>query len=383
MLNLRGMRGKQLWQRVRATNLLAEENRAARLRKKHTNIGVGVVLDLVFAIVIPGGVGCLVAFSAVMVIEHADGSSEWITDNIYSPQVTSALGTLIAFLVALRLGSNLTRNAALINHFGNLCGACVNMAIWSRCLVSDASLNYHNYVDIRGKKYKQTDVGLILASVPYVVKFTYRGVKVEHTKLPLAVDDTLRGRMGQLTEDEENSGLASVSPFIALVMMLGEHFDSMEAEKKIKPAELGALLGHLNALTSEEGAIGGMSEYSPPSILDILLYIVFIMYYILLIFSDLGPSAQWNSLWIVAVLIVANFGVFVVSNKYSNPFRVRRGRSTQKAFISLGAQETERAIEGIFSRSGRISDFAQKDYPIMTTPETQLDKLRRSFSRGV
>ena len=362
-------------------NLPAEENRAARLRKKHTNVGVGIVLDLVFAIVIPGGIGCLVAFSAVMIIEHVDGSSEWITDNIYSPQVTSALGTLIAFLVALRLGSNLTRNAALINHFGNLCGACVNMAIWSRSLVSDASLNYKNYVDIRGIEYKQTDVGLILASVPYVVKFTYRGVKILHTKLPLAADETLKSRMGQLIE--ENSGFASVSPFIALVMMLGEHFDSMEAEKKIKPAELGALLGHLNALTGEEGAIGGMSEYSPPMILDILLYIVFIMYYILLIFSDLGPSAQWNSLWIVAVLIVANFGVFVVSNRYSNPFRVRSGQSTQKAFISLGAQGTERAIEGIFSRSGRLSDMPPKDYPIMTTPETQLDKLRRSISRGV
>lgn len=378
MLNLTG---KQLWRRVAATNLPAEENRAARLRKKHTNVGVGVVLDLVFAIVIPGGIGCLVAFSAVMIIQEVDGSSEWITDNIYSPQVTSALGTLIAFLVALRLGSNLTRNAALINHFGNLCGACVNMAIWSRSLVSDASLNYKNYVDIRGIQYKQTDVGLILASVPYVVKFTYRGAKIDFTKLPLAHDDILKSRMGQLIE--ENSGVASVSPFIALVMMLGEHFDSMEAEKKIKPAELGALLGHLNALTGEEGAIGGMSEYSPPMILDILLYIVFIMYYILLIFSDLGPSAQWNSLWIVAVLIVANFGVFVVSNRYSNPFRVRSGQSTQKAFISLGAQGTERAIEGIFSRSGRISDFAQKDYPIMTTPETQFDKLKRSLSRGV
>lgn len=378
MLNLTG---KKLWRRVAAMNLPAEENRAERLRKKHTNVGVGIVLDLVFAIVIPGGIGCLVAFSAVMIIEHADGSSEWITDNIYSPQVTSALGTLIAFLVALRLGSNLTRNAALINHFGNLCGACVNMAIWSRSLVSDASLNYKTYVDIRGIEYKQTDVGLILASVPYVVKFTYRGVKVKHTKLPLAADDTLKSRMGQLIE--ENSGVASVSPFIALVMMLGEHFDSMEAEKKIKPAELGALLGHLNALTGEEGAIGGMSEYSPPMILDILLYIVFIMYYILLIFSDLGPSAKWNSLWIVAVLIVANFGVFVVSNRYSNPFTVRSGQSTQKAFISLGAQGTERAIEGIFSRSGRISDFAHRDYPIMTTPETKLDKLVRNFSRGV
>lgn len=378
MLNLTG---RQRWRRVAAMNLPAEENRAARLRKKHTNVGVGIVLDLVFAIVIPGGIGCLVAFSAVMIIEHVDGSSEWITDNIYSPQVTSALGTLIAFLVALRLGSNLTRNAALINHFGNLCGACVNMAIWSRSLVSDASLNYKNYVDIRGIEYKQTDVGLILASVPYVVKFTYRGVKILHTKLPLAADETLKSRMGQLIE--ENSGFASVSPFIALVMMLGEHFDSMEAEKKIKPAELGALLGHLNALTGEEGAIGGMSEYSPPMILDILLYIVFIMYYILLIFSDLGPSAQWNSLWIVAVLIVANFGVFVVSNRYSNPFRVRSGQSTQKAFISLGAQGTERAIEGIFSRSGRLSDMPPKDYPIMTTPETQLDKLRRSISRGV
>ena len=376
------------WNRLRQTapkNLRAEliaKFRHERLRKKSFNICAGLVLDLAWAVILPSVIGIALAVTAVLILKNVDGSGAWITDNIYSPQVTAALGTLIAFLVALRLGSNLTRNANLINHFGNLCGACVNMAVWSRCLVTSADFAFNTYLDHRGQQYRQTELGLLLASVPYVVKFHYRGKKIDVSKLPLAVEDKLLGRIQELTNPRD--GLVPVGHFLALVMMLGEMFDNFEAKSQIKPAELSALLGHLNALTGQEGAIGGMSEYAPPMILDILLYVVFLMYYVLMIFSDLGPNAEWNSLWIVAVLIVANFGVFSVSNRYSNPFHIRSGRSTQRSFISEGAQGTEKAIEGVFTRPGRLSDIVNPNVPI-TMPDSRgsLSKLLRMNSNGL
>ena len=90
--------------------------------------------------------GAGMAAIAQLILINVDGSAEWIQQNIYSDQVLSSLGTMIVFLVTLRLGSNLTRNGAIIGHFGNLCGACVNLAIWSRSLVTSGKLDVFNAI---------------------------------------------------------------------------------------------------------------------------------------------------------------------------------------------------------------------------------------------
>lgn len=320
----------------------------ARLADTRARRANAYVLDFFLAVGIPAGVGVALAASAVAVLKNVPGAQPWIAENVYSEQVTSALGTMVAFLVTSQLGANLSRNAALIGHFGNLSGACLNMAIWARSLVTSGELAYVTLPDGSGHFLTTTEVGLILSTVPYVVKYENRGVKVDFDDLPIGGSPALLQRVKQLTT--RTDGLATVGGFTALVMILAERFDDYEADGLIKPAELGLFYSQLNALTAEEGSIGGAASYAPPFILSVLLYGVFLIYYGLLVISDLGPTNEWNATWIVGVLITANYGIFSISQRYSNPFKVRTSNSTQRPLVSATCRETERAIEGVFSR---------------------------------
>jgi len=65
----------------------------------------------------------------------------------------------------------------------------------------------------------------------------------------------------------------------------------------------------------------------------------------------------------VAVLVIANFGLFQVSQRYANPFDIRRARSTQKPLITDATRGTEQAIDAIFARKRSI--------PVPVSAETQ------------
>lgn len=363
-----GMRRKWSLVRQKSVRDLTTMHRRLRLKKKPSQFCKGFWIDVALAVVVPSTLGIVFTLVSVLIIQYVDGSAEWVSENLYSPQVTTTLGTFLSFLVALRLEHNLKRNADLINHFNDLCGACVNMAVWSRSLVSSGKLTYLTLDEdaTTTRTYQQTDVGLILASVPYIVKFTYRKIEIRHDELPIGSNAVLLGRMRELVNPKDD--LVAVSPFLASVMMLGELFDGFEDQRLIKAPELSSLLVQLNALTAHEGAIAGSSSYQPPFLLDGLLYVVFVLYYALMIFVEITPSTEWQSLWIVAVLIVANFGVFSISNRYANPFLVRTGRTTQKTFISDAARQAERAIEGVFARRTRIADMTNLDTTFAPLP---------------
>lgn len=334
-------------------NTPAAYYRAGRLRVKHPNLCQGYFIDICVAIILPSLLGAAIAATSVAVLKNVDGAELWIVENLYSGQVLSSLGTMIVFLVTLRLGDNLARNGKIVGHFGNLTGTCVNMAIWTRSLVSGGNLDYVNYPSGNGGTYKTTEIGLILASIPYVVKYHYREVKVHFEMLPIAASPAILARATELITSKDN--YVAVGPFLAMVMVLAERFDDLESEGKIKPPELVTIFAQLNALTGEEGSIGGTQGYALPGILTFLLYLIFALYYFLLILSDLGPTNEWQSLWIVGILITTNFGLFSVSNRYANPFTVSVKNSTQVPLISDAARGCEVAIDGVFGKRGRIA----------------------------
>jgi hypothetical protein len=344
------MQGQQLL----LENTPAAYYRAGRLRVKQANLCWGYTLDLFTGVIFPAAIGAGMAAIAQLVLINIDGSAEWIQQNIYSEQVLSALGTMIVFLVTMRLGTNLSRNGAIIGHFGNLCGACVNLAIWSRSLVTSGKLEVLMYPNGNGSTYRTTEIGLVLASIPYAIKYTYRNIDVKLDQLPVGASPALLQRTVQLTTSKDN--YVGVSPFLALVMVLGERFDDLEAAGQIKAPELGIVFAQLNALTGEEGSIGGIQGYAPPGVLNFLLYTIFALYYLLLILGDLGANNGWQSLWIVGVLIVTNFGIWQISEKYANPFTVSVKTSTQTPLISDSARGTEVAIDGVFGRKRLVGD---------------------------
>lgn len=323
--------------------------RAGRLRVKPSNYCWAYTLDLVSGVIFPALLGVGLAAVCVAVVENVDGAAEWVQKNVYAEQVVSTLGTMLVFLISLRLGSNLAKNSSTIGHFGNLCGVCVNLAIWSRSLVNSDSISVMLYPAPKGKTYRSTEVGIILASIPYVVKYTYRSEPVILEMLPIAGAPTLLIRAQALVE-------SGVAPFLAMVILLGQAFDTLESEGKIKPPELGLFYNQLNLLTGEEGSIGGIDGYSPPGVLNFLMYLLFLIYFTLLCLGDLALNNSWQSLWIVGVLVIGNLGLFQLSQRYSNPFDVSPSRSTQKPIITDAARGTEVAIDAIFGASRTNGD---------------------------
>ena len=337
--------------------------RKLRLQPKPVNVCWAYVMDLASGVLLPGVLGVILAAVCVSIIKNVDGAAEFVRDNVYAEQVVSSLGTMLVFLVSLRLGANLARNAGVIGQFGNLCGACVNLAIWARSLVTSGKLSINYYADIDGGQYRTTEIGLILASIPYIVKFQYRygasGVKLEH--LPVGADQNLLARARALTNPSDPNN--AVAPFLAMVVLLGQIFDDLEHAKQIGGPELGLVFNQLNALTGAEGAIGGIDGYSQPGVLTALMYLLFVLYFTLFTLGDIAINNSWQSLWIVAVLVIANFGLFQVSQRYANPFDIRRSRSTQKPLITDATRGTEQAFDAIFAR--------KRSVPSAVSAETQ------------
>jgi hypothetical protein len=276
-------------------------------------------------------------------------SSPFRTLAPFDEQVVSTLGTMLVFLISLRLGANLSRNAATIGHFGNLCGVCVNLAVWSRSLVNSDNVSVMMYPELKVTEqgtvsqgmYATTEIGLILASIPYVVKFTYRGEPIKLEGLPISGSPSLLARSNKLSS-------GGVTPFLVMVILLGQIFDQLEADGKIKPPELGLFYNQLSLLTGEEGSIGGIDGYDQPGVLNFLMYLLFFIYFALLSIGDLAINNSWQSLWIVGVLVIGNLGLFQLSRRYANPFDVSPTRSTQKPLITDAARGTEVAIDAIF-----------------------------------
>ena len=323
--------------------------RELRLRPKPTNLFRAYVFDLTIGVVVPALIGVAIAVVCVSLVQNVDGASDFIPEHIHAEQVTSSLGTMLAFLVSLRLGANMARNSTVIGQFGNLCGACINLAIWTRSLVTSGKIEVLSFPDTHSGTYLTTEIGLILASIPYVVKYKYRGVALHLEQLPLGASPHLLARAKALVDAPKAS--AKVAPFLAMVVLMGQFFDDLEALSQIKGPELTLVFNQLSTLTSAEGAIGGIDGYGQPGVLWVLMYTLFASYFVLVTLSDVAINNGWQSVWIVAVLTVTNLGLFQISQRYQNPFDIRRSKSTQKPLITNATIDTEKAIDAIFSRS--------------------------------
>lgn len=326
------------------------EYRAKRLRKAEPTSALAWLIDITWSTAFPGLFGVGIAALAVALLQ-IDAVDDWVKDNPISPQVINSLSTLVAFIVSLRLSQNLSDNASSINAFNDVCGSAINIAIWSRSLVSADQFQFVTLPDGKGGLYQTTRLGLILASVPFVVRYTFRGdLDIPLEELALGGDPTLLARANALTN--ARNGFTRVSPFTALLMMIGEYVHMLEDSGEIKPGELGALFKQIDALTAAEGKIASSVNFSYPRILRALLYTVFFTWLFLLSLTDIGPSSGWNSLWLVGLLSLASVGLYAMSNRYANPFMIRSKDSTQTPLVGIACREAEVAIDGIFAPHG-------------------------------
>lgn len=212
---------------------------------------------------------------------------------------------------------NLTENATSIEAFNDVCGSVINIAVWSRSLVSKGEFTYVKLPDgTRNGVYETTRFGLILASMAYVVKYTFRGMlDIPFEELPVGGDAKLLARANELTTSTD--GRATVSPFTALLMMIGEYIHNLEVRGEIQPSELVTLFKQIDALTQAEGKIASSVSFSYPRVLRVLLYSVFCAWLGLLSLTQIAPESGWHSLWLSGLLSLSSIGLYSMSNRYA------------------------------------------------------------------
>lgn len=165
---MRGVEAQLL--QVGKKTLTKAELKTARLRIKKADWFRGYALDLMVGVLFPSVLGACMAAIAVGILKNVDGSESWVLENIYSEQVLSSLGTMVVFLVTLRLGANLSRNGVIIGHFGSLCGACVNLAMTSRSLIRSGQLTKIKMQSDGDQGHHTVEIGLLLSSIPYTAR---------------------------------------------------------------------------------------------------------------------------------------------------------------------------------------------------------------------
>ncbi len=324
--------------------------RRKRLNKEENNWGQAVFRDLLFGAG-PWVVGtCLVALVLWVIHENVDSAPSTFK-KFDAPGAIGAISTFSAFLLVSKIQANLQCNRTIIAEFGNLTGSLINLALWvkSQMVGGKRAVETLDLPDGSGGCYKTNKIGMTLASVPYALKYVGRGVDIIPEGLPLGQDVNLVNKYKEYTAKGQMGSAKGMTPFAALVLMIGEQIDQIQRSEK-KDSEYAVLFAQLNAVTAAEGAIGAAAGYNPPYILDGLLFIVFILYLGLALVSDLIPNNGANAIWIAAIVAFCTIAFFQISDRYWNPMALRSKSSGQEPLISNMCMSTEVAITAVFSR---------------------------------
>lgn len=324
--------------------------RRKRLNKEPNYWGQAVFLDLLLGAG-PWVVGtCVVALALWAIHENVDGAPSTYK-RFDAPVAIGAISTFSAFLLVSKIQANLACNSRIITEFSNLTGALINLALWVKSQMVDGkrAVETLDLPDGSGGCFQANRIGMTLASVPYAVKYVGRGVDIMPEGLPLGQDPNLVNKYKEYTAKGQVGAAGGMTPFVALVLMLGEQIDQIQRGEK-KDSEYAVLFAQLNAVTAAEGSIGAMSGYNPPYILDGLLFVVFILYLGLALVSDLIPNNGANAIWIASVVAFCTIVFFQISDRYWNPMALRSKRSGQEPLISNMCMSTEVAITAVFAR---------------------------------
>jgi len=329
--------------------------RRKRLNKERNHWGVAILLDLLWGAG-PWIVGVAAVASGLYVVhEHVDGAPA-VFLQCAAPAAIGVIGTFAAFLLVTKIQANLACNSTIVREFNNMTGSLINLALWVKSQVLSGKPFAAPLVlsDGNNNTYVSNQIGMTLASVPYIVKYSGRGVAIIPEGLPLGQNAELVLAFKGYTQANATGTTGRMTPFAAVVLMLGEQIDAIQRNEK-KDTEYAVLFAQLNAVTGAEGNIKASTGYDPPYILDALLYVVFALFLILTLVSDLIPNNGVNAIWIAPVLAFCTVVFFQISDRYWNPMALRSKRSGQRPLISQMCVATELAILAVFSRRPRAA----------------------------
>lgn len=332
--------------------------RRRRLQKESNNWVLAIVLDLLWG-VLPWVAGTAVATAVLFAIHENDADAQTIFPRLNAPVAIGTISTFSAFLLVSKIQANLTCNSRIIGEFGNLTGSLINLAIWVRSQrLTGYNLNTITPLSGFGQQYETyatNRLALVLASIPYIVKYNGRHVAVVPEWLPMGQDPkgTLVDVFKRLTC--KGNGTERMSDFAAAILMVSEQLDQLLAAKGTKDAEYAAVFAQLNAATAAEGTIGATAGYVAPYLLDAMNYIVFVLFMLLLVISDVIPTNDGNAIWIAPLVALCTAAFFQISDRYWNAMALRSKRCGQPPLVSKMCVATEVTIVDMFERHKHIS----------------------------
>jgi hypothetical protein len=292
--------------------------RAKRLNKPSNMWFVGMAMDLLLGAG-PWLLGVAIAASCLTAIYTEVSGADDTFALFNAPVAINAISTFASFLLVGKQSANLANNAKIIGEFGNLSGSLVNICLFLKSQISSGkTVEFITLSDGKGGFFQTTRVGLVCASIMYVVKYTGRGKKIIPAGLPLGQDNRLLASYNRYVSP--SNGSPGMSPFMACILMIGELVDEFQTGEKA--SEYAVLFGQINAVTGAEGTIGGTAGYGQPYLMKYLLYLLYSLYLLLLLMTELVPNNRWNSVWISVVLAFCTVCFYQISERYGKTTRV-------------------------------------------------------------
>lgn len=293
----------------------------------------------------------LAAAGLTAVIEFTDGTEQWLKDNLANQAAITALSSMLSFLVVSRIASNLAQNASVVGMFGGLCGSTTGLALNLRGLAKQ----------VRDESACTSKLGLVIASFPHATYYKAAGYSEnmqmfsDINNAPLPICDDPRGAYADFLKLKKATGLPV---FETLMLQATQYVQHIEATDNLKTPKVGTIMKGLNDIAGIEGNLSGTLGFKPARIIDIVLYALFVLYYLLLLIAELVPQSSWSSIWVSMIVVLSTAGLYGISARLKNPFLDRGGGQNQRAGVRAAVLATEQQVIAAMDSLASIKIFA-------------------------
>ena len=279
----------------------------------------------------------LAAAGLTAVIQYTDGTEQWMKDNLANQAAITALSSMLSFLVVSRISANLAQNASVVGMFGGLCGSTTGLALNLRGLAKQ----------VRDETACTGKLGLVIASFPHATYYKAAGYSEEkqilynedHAPLPICDDPS-----GAYADFRKLKSATKLPVFETLMLQATQYVQNIEATDNIKTPKVGIIMKGLNDIAGIEGNLNGTLGFKPARIIDIVLYLLFVFYYLLLLIAELVPQSSWSSIWVSMIVVLSTAGLYGISARLKNPFLDRGGGQNQRAGVRAAVLATEKQV---------------------------------------
>jgi hypothetical protein len=317
----------------------SSERAEKRLRVIKPSLLLQPARDFVFGALGPMLFASAAAALLLWVIENNPRVKSWGQTNLRNDNAMTALGSMLTFFVVSRASANLAQNAAVVGLFGSLCGATLGLAMQLRGLTANGDMRRTKSADNLTFNCGPA-LGVLVRSIPYLVLLTLAQGASAHLKivtdgvLPLLDNINVSNNVKRLVQQ-------GMSPSNAVLYYVTCIVADLDDAGKLKTPEVGVVMKHAFDIARLEGDIAGAITFQPAVVVDLLVYGLLLVYFVLLLFGELVPDAKYASIWVSAIIACSTAGVYGISRRLKNPCASSAKNGRQAVSMHRMAQETE------------------------------------------